>query len=509
VTAAAEVSEPVPPRPATHHVARFVFLRALAVVYAIAFASFATQAMGLVGRSGIAPAERLLAQFSELAPLDRIHWLPTVFWLGASDAAILVVAWAGVALSALLLAGVAPASAAFALWLLYLSIVTVGGDFFSFQWDSLLLETGFLAIFLTPLGLRPAPSRESPPSPLVVWLFRWLLFRLMFRSGAVKLLSGDPTWRDLSALDYHWWTQPLPTWVGWWAEQMPHGAQVAACVGVFVIELALPCLIAAPQAYRRVAFWGFVALQAAIAATGNYGFFNLLTLALCLLLLDDTVWPAALRARLGPPQGPVPFRPHPERGWPRLVLVPVAALLIVLSLVQSFDFSRAGLRWPDLVLEMRRGAAPWNLVNVYGLFAVMTTNRLEIRVEGSRDGREWRAYAFRWKPGDPARAPAFVQPHMPRLDWQMWFAALAPLSESPWFLNFAVRLLQGSPDVITLVETNPFPDAPPRWVRARLERYRFTTLAERRETGAWWSAAEAGLYLPPVSLDDFRNVAPP
>jgi uncharacterized membrane protein YphA (DoxX/SURF4 family) len=392
-----------------------------------------------------------------------------------------------------------PVASLAGLWLLYLSLQTIGQDFLSFQWDLLLLEAGFLAIFLAPLELRSRRGHEAEPPWPIVWLFRWLVFRLMFSSGAVKLLSGDPTWRNLTALEYHYWTQPLPTWIGWYASLLPNWFQELSCVLMFVIELGAPALIWVGARARFAAFLSFVILQVLIAATGNYGFFNLLTIALCVLLLDDSVWPARLRRWRGPNRAPAE-----AVRWPPALVGSVAALLLLLSVVQTFSPRRVGGGWPPLLQALERAAAPLRLVGNYGLFAVMTTTRPEILLEGSDDGSTWQPYGFRWKPGDPSRAPAFVEPYQPRLDWQMWFAALGNARSNPWFVAFVWRLLRGSSDVTALLGRNPFPDHPPKYVRAVLYRYRFTDLAERRASGRWWRRERRGLYLPPVSLQSFR-----
>ncbi len=240
-----------------------------------------------------------------------------------------------------------------------------------------------------------------------------------------------------------------------------------------------------------------MALQALILLTGNYCFFNLLTIALCVLLLDDPVWPRRIRNwRSGGPSVGV--------AWPRWIVGPVAATVLVLGVLQMFTLSPFGLDWPEPLLWFRRVAAPLRIVNGYGLFAVMTTSRPEIVVEGSDDRSKWRPYEFKWKPGDPSRPPSFVEPHQPRLDWQMWFAALGRYEENPWFLAFALRLLEGSKDVTALLAENPFRDHPPRYIRAALYQYTFTSLAERRATGDWWKRTPQGLYLPEVSLESFR-----
>ncbi len=452
-----------------------------------------------MGAGGILPARAYLEEVAGVVGRSRYWWLPTLFWLHPTDGMLHALCATGSALAVLLIAGIAPVPCLAGLWLAYLSLETIGQDFLSFQWDILLLETGFLAIFLAPLQLRPSLTREAAPPLAIVWLFRWLLFRLMFGSGAVKLLSGDAAWRNLTALEYHYWTQPLPTWIGWYANLQPAWLQEISCALMFAIELGAPCLIWGGSGPRLLAFAAFVALQLLILATGNYCFFNLLTIALCVLLLDDPAWPQRIR------RWRIAGGTSIGIAWPRWIVAPVASTVLLLGVLQMFTLSPFGLDWPKPLLWFRRVAAPLRLVNGYGLFAVMTTTRPEIIVEGSDDRSEWRPYEFKWKAGDLSRAPSFVEPHQPRLDWQMWFAALGRYEQNPWFLAFVLRLLEGSKDVTALLARDPFPDHAPKYIRAALYQYTFTSLAERRTTGDWWKRAPQGLYLPAVSLDSFRR----
>jgi lipase maturation factor 1 len=456
------------------------------------------QVDGLVGSRGILPAQDLLAEASAALGSARYAQLPTLYWLWPTDAMLHALCALGTVLALLLVAGIAPVLCLAGLWLAYLSLELVGQDFLAFQWDILLVETGFLAIFVAPLDLWPRLGREAPPPKAIVWMLRWLVFRLMFSSGAVKLLSGDATWRNLTALEYHYWTQPLPTWIGWYANLLPPWAQQVSCALMFVVELGAPILVWGGSRERFVAFVALTGFQLLIFATGNYCFFNVLTIALCVMLLDDSVWPARFRRFLETGE------PASGAAWPRWVTTPVAGLLLLLGVLQMFSLSRLGIDWPEPLRLVQRAAAPFRLVNGYGLFAVMTTTRPEIAVEGSDDGTTWTEYEFRWKAGDLSRAPAFVEPHQPRLDWQMWFAALGRYDQNPWFVAFMLRLLQGSPEVSALLRRNPFPDHPPRFVRAVRYLYRFTNLAERRATGQWWKREPQSLYLPAISLESFR-----
>ncbi len=484
--------------PETFELSRWLFLRALGVVFLAAFASLGVQVSGLLGREGLAPAAQLLEAARTQLGSERYRLFPTLCWLASSDGFLRFLCWGGAALSALLVAGVLPGALLLVLWAFYLSLTAVGGDFMAFQWDALLIETGFLAAFLAPWGLRPSGKDSAPAPAPALWLLRWLLFRLMFESGCVKLLSGDPAWRGLTALTHHFQTQPLPTALAWHAHQLPHGLLRASCAAMFAIELAAPLLILLPRRPRLLGFAALVLLQLLIALTGNYGFFNLLTLALCLLLLDDKtlapVVPRALARRIAPAR----LRPSRAR---RYWAVPLAAAVLLLSGARLLGlFARSAV--PRPLAAAFEAAAPLRTVNGYGLFAVMTTRRLEISVEGSADGKSWSEYKFRWKPGDASRAPGWAAPHQPRLDWQMWFAALSPYQQNPWFMNLLVRLAQGSKPVLGLLENDPFPEAPPRHLRAVVYDYRFATRAERRETGAWWKREPLGLYLPVLSRRD-------
>jgi hypothetical protein len=362
------------------------------------------------------------------------------------------------------------------LYVLYLSLCTAGQDFLSFQWDSLLLETGFLAIFLG-------------SSKIVVFLFRWLLFRLIFLSGVVKLSSHDPVWRDWSALAFHYMTQPLPTPLAWYMYQLPLWFQRFSTAFTLFVEILVPFLFFAPRRWRFCAAAAALFLQALIFLTGNYTFFNLLTMSLCLFLFDD-------RALEG-------FRiPVRSARTNRIAVLGATAMVLVLSV---FEIHQAFFEAPfDTENALVRIAAPFQIANTYGLFASMTTARPEIIVQGSNDGVTWLDYEFPYKPGDLQQPPRWVQPHQPRLDWQMWFAALSDYRATPWFTNFMVRLLQGSPDVLKLLKRNPFPGAPPKYVRAQLFDYSFTNFATRRATGNWWAREPHGSYFPPISLEDVR-----
>jgi predicted DCC family thiol-disulfide oxidoreductase YuxK len=478
-----------------------LFVRLVGVCYLAAFVSFWLQVDGLVGSRGILPVADFLAAVRSQAGGARWDLLPTLCWLDSSDRFLHLLCAGGAAASAAAIVGFFPAAALALCWLGYLSLCGAGQVFLEFQWDTLLLETGLLAVFLAPRGRRLASA--TPPSPTVILLLRWLLFRLMFGSGWVKLASGDPAWRSLSALRYHYETQCLPPWTAWYMHRLPPGFQTFSCAVLFAIELGAPFLILAPRRLRLIGFGAIVFLQLVIAGTGNYAFFNYLAIALCVPLLDDRAFPESWRRRLAPV--PATASPPRRRRWPRVVIAGVAVPILVVSSAQMISMVFRPRSFPSPVVSLARAVAPFRSVNTYGLFAVMTTSRPEIIVEGSDDGVSWSAYEFRWKPGDPRRRPPFVAPHQPRLDWQMWFAALGSAEQSPWILAFARRLLEGSPPVVRLLEKTPFPDHPPRFLRAVLYDYRFTDFGQRRASGAWWRREETGIYLPVLSLDMFRR----
>jgi lipase maturation factor 1 len=490
----------------------WLFLRLLGFIYLAAFASLWVQIHGLIGSQGISP----IAEYLELATRaqgKQAYFLnPSLCWLNASDRALTAMCAGGVILALLQILGAAQHLTLAALWLLYLSLTVAGQEFLSFQWDSLLLETGLLAIFLAPFGFSPRWPRTSQPSRLVLWLFRWLLFRLMFGSGIVKLISGDQTWRNLGALDYHYETQPIPTWTSWYMQQLPGWFQSMSVLLTLAVELLVPLLIFGPCRGRRLACFVLVGFQILILATGNYGFFNLLTIALCILLLDDGAFPKQLRALIFRPrfskaegQSSKVEAPSRVRPWWNGIAVCLAAAVFLLTAIPFLERSGLPLYAPATLRSIQYAVLGLRSFNTYGLFAVMTTRRLEIVIEGSNDATTWLPYEFRWKPGQLDRRPAFTIPHMPRLDWQMWFAALGNVRGNPWFIRFLGALLEGKPKVLSLLQRDPFPDKPPRYVRALRYSYHFTNLAERRVTGDWWRRDLEGVYCPALIRNEAQH----
>ena len=531
-------------RPPTYFWARRWFLRALGMIYLIAFVSLWVQVDGLIGSDGMSPLNRFLpAVRAQLGP-DAYTLLPTLCWFDSSNAFLHLLCGGGVALSLLLTFGVAPALSLVALFIFYLSLTNAGQTFLSFQWDILLLETGFLSISFAPWQLWPrelllwpgsfgvppsdgpglnaelqAPLATAPPvSRAGLFLLKFLLFKLMLMSGVVKLTSGDDSWgwvnhsfhwSALTALDYHYWSQPLPTMFAWWTDKGPEWFKHFSVAFCLVVEIVVPFFIWAPRRPRLIAAGLLIFLQLVIAITGNYCFFNLLTIALCLLLIDDQSLcrksaplplgtPAALPAGLRSTRGALPQRLCSYAS----VVVVIVTLPINAWLI--FSAFKPEASPPRMLADIYGKLDAFRIVNGYGLFRVMTKDRCEIILEGSDDGMHWLPYEFKWKPGDVKRAPGWCAPHQPRLDWQMWFAALGTPQENPWIGDLIVRLLQGSHDIDRLLAHNPFPDKPTRYLRAMYYRYRFTTPSERRQTGAWWKRQELREYLPTVSLDQLR-----
>jgi hypothetical protein len=456
--------------PLSPHDLTWLLPRLLGVVYLLAFTSLAVQIPGLYGSRGILPVRSHLEALHRRAGDRAWRLAPSLFWFGSSDRTLLGSAILGAALSLLLSAGGPALPLLVFLWLLYLSFASVGQEFLSYQWDALLLETGFMTIFL-PLA-DPAP-------PLAVIGYCCFLFRFMFSAGVVKLNSGDPTWRTLTALCYHYETQPLPNRVGWYAHQLPVSLQKLSVVATFVMEIGVPFLALGPAPARLAGFFLLTFFQILIFATGSYGFFNILAMVLLVPLL------AEIRAPL------LPIDPAGQA---------VSAVFLLFLLLNFCQLLRLFHR-PAWLRGLLGPFSPCMISNPYGLFAVMTTNRFEFVIEGSNDGEGWHPYEFRWKPGDPARPPRQAAPHQPRLDWQMWFAALDPRTMEPWLGNLLVRLLEGSAPVLALLGHNPFPDAPPHRIRLSVYRYEFATLAQRRTSGLWWQRTLVGRYAPMALRD--------
>jgi hypothetical protein len=473
-----------------------LFIYVLALVYAVAFCTFWIQADGLVGPAGILPADRFFALVREHEGMRGWFEVPSLCWIFGTGGTIKVICAAGVALSALLFLGYAPAVCLGLLWACYLSLVSAGQTFFEFQWDLLLLESTLVAIFLVPWTLRRTQAPYDPPR-LARYLAWWLLFRLMFLSCFVKLSSGDPHWWHLTALSFHYQTQPLPTVLAWYADQLPMWFQKASCAVMFAIELAAPLCLVAPRRLRHGAALALIALQVLIALTGNYAYFNFLSIGLCLTCLDDDWW-RKCHWGVADAEG-IGASPRKMR-VKAVALRWFAAFSVGVTFFLTVAAMSPGAANSPLVRAVAEAVGPFGSFNDYGLFRVMTVERPELIIEGSDDGQDWREYALPYKPGKLSRRPAWVAPYQPRLDWQLWFAALYPYEGNPWVGTVCEKLLRGDKAVLGLFSHNPFPNHPPRLIRVVRYRYEFTSAAARARTGNWWRRTPLDFYIPAVSL---------
>ncbi len=466
--------------PGPHVLTENLFLRLLGLIYIAAFGSLLPQIIPLLGSHGIVPMARFLDSMRpEMGP-SLVFSVPTFFWLSAADWAMRAVCILGCVASAFLVAGLFSRLAAAICWVLYLSLVAVGAPFLNFQWDALLLEAGFLALFAG--------------SPILVWAYRFLLFRLMFESGIVKLTSGDPNWHNLHALRFHFLTQPLPNPLAYYAYRLPDSVLDFFTGATLAIELVVPFLLFLPKRIRYVGVGLLVLLQVSIILTGNYAFFNFLTLAICLWGFDDPVF-ERLRRWLRRRTPFAPGFPFPNRL--RLAGSLVLIFCVAVGLLQVVEMLDRGSSRP--LYAHLRWMAPFEVVNTYGLFAVMTTTRPEIILQGSNDQIQWLEYNFPYKPGEVHRPLPVVAPYQPRLDWQMWFAALGDINENTWVGNLMYRIMTGDRTATKLLEPSPFP-RPPRYMRALLYDYRFTTPEVRKRTGEVWERTLIRTWFGPVSL---------
>lgn len=479
----------------SYSLSSWIFLRWLGLIYFAAFLSLFFQVPGLFGSKGISPIQEFLRSAFGFLGSEAYFRFPGLFWISASDTTLVFISALGVLASLAVLFRFFEGWSLLICYLCYLSFSTSGQDFLSFQWDSLLLEAGFISLFAASFR-RSAEHKE--PDRFVRWLFLLLLFKLIFLSGVVKLQSGDPSWRDLTALTYHYWTQPIPNSIA----PFLHAAPVffhRICTGlVLVVELVFPFLIFFPR-FRYLAAISFVALSLLILSTGNYAFFNWLTISLTFWLLPNSFW-LRFFSRLSK------ILPRPEQGVAQTNLIKNQSRKIIwLTLPIYFLTLFWSTRWflpasvTDLVMPIAQWGVHFRVSQPYGLFATMTKARGEISIEGSADGSEWKAYEFKFKPDSLLKSPPFVAPHQPRLDWQMWFAALGRYEDSPWLQNLLVRLLQGSDEVEALFAHNPFEDKPPKFIRTSLALYRFAEPNEIISTGVWWNRQELGQFGPTLS----------
>ncbi|MGD1108006.1 MAG: lipase maturation factor family protein [Terracidiphilus sp.] len=520
-------------------VPRWIFLRALALIYFSAFYSLLFQIKGLIGPNGILPAQEYLADLAQQFGLERYWYAPSLYWFSASSAMMMAVTWIGLIAAVIAFLNVWPRLSFFVCFVCFLSFVGTSSVFSSYQSDGMLLEAGFLALFFAPRGLWPGWGAHDPPPRMSWFLLQWEWFRIYFESGMVKLVSGDPQWHTFAAMDEYYQNGPLPTWIGWYVEHLPHWFHAATVGGTLALELGLVFMMFFPRKVRLILFFIVTPWEIGVILTANYAFLNYLVLSLGFLLLDDKFLlrfvPA--RFRLREPERTAEPAPEPQE-LERLSILGVGEASVTTADIEESDhvpkrhtfLDRLGFSWwvarlvaaaflltwiaynttaemigiplhniplpvkPLIALE------PFRIANQYGLFAVMTRGRYEIEFQGSNDGTNWTAYPFRNKPQALNEAPGIYAPYQPRFDWNLWFASLGGWRDNEIVPLTEERLLVGDGAVLALFRDNPFPQIPPRYVRAVIWQYWFTTMDEKRQTGNWWRRESLGLYAPELTM---------
>ncbi|MGD0731338.1 MAG: lipase maturation factor family protein [Terracidiphilus sp.] len=508
--------------PRNRFVPRWLFLRALAAIYFSAFFPLLFQIEGLNGPRGILPASRFLeAVRGDVGPL-RFWYAPTLFWISSGSHVMMAVVWLGLIASVAAFCNLWPRFSFFVCFVCFLAFVTAAQAFSSYQSDSMLLEAGFIALFFAPRGLMPGWGIASPPSRASLFLLQWEWFRIYFESGMVKLLSGDPQWRNFTAMDEYYQNGPLPTWIGWYVEHLPHWFHAASVAGTLTLELAIVWMMFLPRRARLICFCIVTPWEIGVILTANYTFLNYLVLVLAFLLLDDrsVLWVVPARFRVALPN------PSPHENAPQIESPPtkiedsnavnestpdprgpavflnkarVAIAAVMLSWI-AYATTAEMIRMvaPGLPVPASPIVAlePLRIANQYGLFAVMTRGRYEIEFQGSNDGQNWTPYLFRYKPQALNKAPGIYAPYQPRFEWNLWFASLGDWQQNDLVPLTEERLLENDSDVLALFQGNPFAQSPPRYVRAVLWQYWFTSKEEKQQTGNWWKRNLLGLYAP-------------
>ena len=493
--------------PSDRFLSRWIFLRAFGLIYFSAFFPLAFQIRGLIGPTGILPASEYLKSVAEQLGYSRYWYVPTVLWFSSGSHMLNGLCWIGMAAAVLLVLNIWPRGMLAICFVCFLSFVSAAREFSGYQSDGMLLEAGFLSLFLAPSGFRPGLAATRPPVRAAFYLLLWEWFRIYFESGVVKLTGGDPEWRTFTAMDDYYQNGPLPTWIGWYVQHFPHWFHAATAFSTLALELILVWTVFLPRPFRIALFFVVTPWQIGIILTANYTFLNYLVLILAFLLLDDRfltkVFPAKWNQPLpvSPMTPLVPSTPTGIRSW--LGGLCVALLAVLLSWI--FYASAALMLWtitpaplPTLPVAL---LDPFRIANRYGLFAVMTRGRYEIEFQGSSDGQTWVAYPFRHKPQELNKPPGLYAPYQPRLDWNLWFASLGEWRDNPLVLRAQKRLLSNDPDVLALFAANPFPQRPPLQVRAVLYQYWFASMAEKKERGLWWRRELLGLYAPAIQLE--------
>ena len=513
---------------------RWLFLRALGCIYFSAFFSLVFQIRGLIGPEGILPANEYLRAVAHSLGYSRGLWFaPTLLWLASGPHMLAALCWVGMGASLLLVLNVWPRGMLVICFVCFLSFVSAAQDFSGYQSDGMLLEAGFIALFFSPPGFRPGMGVGSLPSRASLFLLQWEWFRIYFESGVAKIIGGDPEWRNFTAMDEYYQNGPLPTWIGWYIEHLPHWFHASAVFATLAVELVLVWMLFLPRRWRIACFFIVTPWELGVIFTANYTFLNYLVLTLGLLLLDDRLvrqflpqrWKGffVASATAGPEGNPTaseaseldkvreasePARPEhsrlqSSRGSLQVKILKLSFASVVLSWI--FYATTLGLIWMFWALPLPTAPVealePFRIANRYGLFGIMTRGRYEIEFQGSEDGKTWVAYPFRYKPQDPSTRPGIYAPYQPRFDWNLWFASLGPWRDYPIVPSTEVRLLSNDNDVLALFEKNPFPHEPPRQVRAVIWQYWFTTMSEKRTQGLWWRRQFLGLYAPTIERE--------
>jgi hypothetical protein len=476
---------------------RWIVLRALGLIYGSAFVSLLFQIRGLMGPEGILPAGRYLAAVAQsFGPFMRVWFAPSLLWLSSGSHMLMGMCWAGLAASLLLTFNVWPRAMLLICFVCFLSFVSAAQDFSGYQSDGMLLEAGFLALFFAPPGWRPGLGHTHPPSRASLFLLQWEWFRIYFESGLVKLLSGDTEWRHLTAMDEYYQNGPLPTWIGWYLQHLPHWFHWGTALSTLALELVIVWMLFLPRRWRMICFLIVTPWEIGVIFTANYTFLNYLVLTLGFLLLDDRFFSRWLKT------APPSEKPPAARGLLTTAGIAGSAVLLTLvGYVTTVELITMVLGRLPLPMQPVTMLEPLRIANQYGLFAVMTRGRYEIEFQGSRDGQAWVAYPFRFKPQALGRAPGIYAPYQPRFEWNLWFASLGSWQQNPLVPRTEQRLLTNDADVLALFAGNPFSAEPPRQVRAVLWQYWFTSMQQKRTTGDWWTRKLLGVYAPVLERD--------
>jgi len=488
---------------------RWLFLRALAGIYFSAFYSLVFQIRGLIGPQGILPSSEYLQAVAHSLSRSRGLWYaPTLLWLSSGSHMLTALCWIGMVASLLLLLNIWPRGMLMICFVCFLSFVAAAQDFSGYQSDGMLLEAGFISLFFAPSGFRPGFGHASPPSRAGLFLLQWEWFRIYFESGVAKIAGGDLQWRNLTAMDEYYQNGPLPTWIGWYVQHLPHWFHASTAFATLALELGLVWMLFLPRRWRIVCFLIVTPWELGVILTANYTFLNYLVLTLGVLLLDDPflrrLLPDRWKKSFPPAATTAPGGTRTWEGSPRPFKI---AKLSLAAVVLSWIFYATGAEMLWMFFQLPLPSAPvvaiepFRVANRFGLFGIMTRGRYEIEFQGSDDGKTWTAYPFRYKPQDPTKPPGIYAPYQPRFDWNLWFASLGTWREYPIVPRTEVRLLSNSADVLNLFAGNPFPQHPPHAVRAVMWQYWFTTLSEKRTQGLWWRRQFLGLYAPTLERE--------